>query len=122
VRYTERGAAVAIALIALASACAPNPSPTAPTPTVAVTATPAATASSEVEARLRRLKAELAITPHFCSLESRPCRTEKRAAIDRGIEALLARCADRSRRPFERCLAGELPAVLRELPSPSPSP
>lgn len=118
--WIARRAVLAVAWVALASGCAREPTAPSPTPTAAPAAT--ATVPADVEARLLRLKAELALTPHFCSLENRPCRTQKRAVIERGVDALLARCASRPRGTFDRCLAGELPGVLRELPSPAPEP
>jgi hypothetical protein len=118
----ERGAVLAIVGVALASGCAREPSAVmpSPTPAIAPTAVSTATVPADVEARLLRLKAELAVTRHFCSLEDRPCRAQKRAAIDRGVAALLMRCASGPRRTFDRCLATELPVVLGELPSPAP--
>jgi hypothetical protein len=99
-------------LVVLASACAEErpPSPAAPTPSPRGSA--AADAVDEVARRLARLKAELAITPHFCSLENRPCRTAKRAVIERSVAALLERCGGRPRRQFDRCLQSEVAAVL----------
>jgi hypothetical protein len=119
-----RGAVLGLAWVALVSGCAREPSATAPsrTPTAPSTAGAVASVPADVEARLLRLKAELAVTPHFCSLESRPCRAQNRAVIDRGVDALLARCANRPRRTFDRCLTTELPTVVRELPSPVPDP
>jgi hypothetical protein len=69
-----------------------------------------------VERRLAHLKAELAITPHFCSLEDRRCRTAKRALVEKAVAALLDRCRGKPRRAFDRCLESEAPAVVGALP------
>jgi hypothetical protein len=118
----RRAAIAAVLLLVLASACSPDGSPsTVPEPLPSRAATGAGgDETAEVERRLSRLKAELAVTPHFCSLENRPCRTDKRALIERGIDALLARCRGRARREFDRCLDSERAAVLAGIASPPP--
>jgi hypothetical protein len=116
-RFHPPRAALAVAplLIALASACAGDRSAPAPTPTSSSPSSAADDEAAEVARRLARLKAEMAITPHFCSLENRPCRTAKRPLIERCVAALLERCGGKSRRAFDRCLASETSGVVASL-------
>ena len=116
-----RRAALAIVLVALVGSCATD-APESPRATASI-ASPGARDTpvpTDVEARLARLKAELAITPLFCSLENRPCRAQNRGLVDRGIEMLLARCTP-SRRSFERCLTKEATGVADELRPATPA-
>lgn len=110
-------------LIALASACSERPSaPPTPSASAARDGSASAAEAAEVARRLAHLKAEMAVTPHFCSLENRRCRAEKRPLIERGVDALLERCTGQVRRAFDRCLESEVSSVLASLRERSDAP
>src|SRR5262245_17043767 len=117
-RWADRAAAAALLFLSLAGGCASSEQTSArSTPTPASRGASSASADDEVARRLAHLKAEMAITPHFCSLEDRRCRSKQSVVIEKAVGALLARCAEKSGRSFDRCVESE--AVHVVAPSPS---
>jgi hypothetical protein len=115
----DRAAAAALLLLSLAAGCASSDAPSArPKPTAASPGASAASADGDVARRLVHLKAEMAITPHFCSLEDRRCRAQQSLVIEKAVAALLARCAGKAGRSLDRCLESEAAHVVA--PSPTP--
>jgi len=111
----DRATAAALLLLSLAAGCASSDAPSArPKPPAAS----AASADDDVARRLAHLKAEMAITPHFCPLEDRRCRAQQSLVIEKAVAALLARCAGKAGRSLDRCLESEAAHVVA--PSPTP--